>query len=219
MTDPYGLDVARVEALLEVLSDAQGLGFLGRGPVERHLEHGLGFVAAWREVNPNLRPVRIADLGSGGGVPGLVVAEAVDAELVLIDAKTKRTDWLSEAARRLHLDDRVTVINSPAEEVGQQAERRQGFDVVVARSFAGPAPTAECAAGLIRRGGLVVVSEPPKATGRWDELVSSPLGYDGVRLIDRPEGHYAVLQAGTADLPDRIPRTWAAQKKRPLFGG
>ena len=209
--------------LLEVLSDAQRLGFLGRGPVERHISHGLGFAEAWAEVDPTMAagqpriPRRIGDLGSGGGVPGLVLAMATDAHLVLVDNKTKRTDWLSDATWRLGVEDRVTVISRPAEEVGQDPEWRGTCDVVVARSFAGPGPTAESAAGLVRRGGLVVVSEPPTVSDRWVGLASAQLGYDAVRLIECPEGHYAVLIAGAEPLQGRFPRTWAAQKKRPMF--
>ena len=69
----------------------------------------------------------------------------------------------------------------------------------------------------MRRGGLVVVSEPPEAGDRWAGLVSAQIGYQAVRLVDRPEGHYAVLIAGGAPLEARFPRTWAAQKKRPMF--
>lgn len=215
----FEMDGAQAEALLDVLGDAQRLGFLGQGPVERHIDHALGFAAAWREASPGLAPDRIADLGSGGGVPGLVLAVVGDADLVLIDAKTKRTDWLTEATRRLGLADRVTVLNRPAEEVGQDPHWRGSCDVVVARSFAGPGPTAECAAGIVRRGGLAVVSEPPESTGRWIALASVPLGFDAVVLIERPEGHFAVLPAGDEPLEPRFPRTWAAQKKRPLFRG
>ena len=221
--EPPVLDGEMEGRLLEVLNDAQRLGFLGRGPVERHISHGLGFAAAWAEVDPTMAPgqphdpQRIGDVGSGGGVPGLVLAVATDAHLVLVDNKTRRTDWLEEAAYRLGLGARVSVVARPAEEAGQDPELRGSCDVVVARSFAGPAPTAECSAGLVRRGGLVVVSEPPDSGDRWAGLVSTQLGYRSVRLIDRPEGHYAVLIAGAEPLEARFPRTWAAQKKRPLF--
>ena len=213
----------RARLLLEVLTDAQRLGFLGRGPVERHISHGTGFAAAWAEVDPTMAPGearsprRIADLGSGGGVPGLVLAMATDAHLVLVDNKTRRTDWLSEAAARLGADDRISVVAHPAEEAGHDPAWRGTCDVVVARSFAGPAPTAESAAGLVRRGGLVVVSEPPETTDRWAGLLTTQLGYEAVRLLQRPEGHYAVLIAGAEPLEERFPRTWAAQKKRPMF--
>ena len=109
--------------LLEVLSDVRRL----------------GFAEAWAEVDPTMAagqpriPRRIGDLGSGGGVPGLVLAMATDAHLVLVDNKTKRTDWLSDATWRLGVEDRVTVISRPAEEVGQDPEWRGTCDVVVAR--------------------------------------------------------------------------------------
>ncbi|MEZ5382722.1 MAG: RsmG family class I SAM-dependent methyltransferase [Microthrixaceae bacterium] len=208
---------AQTDALLAVLGDAQRLGFLGQGPVERHIDHALGFAGAWQRARPGLRPASIADLGSGGGVPGLVLAVATGADLVLIDAKSRRTDWLAEAAWRLEVADRVTVLNRPAEEVGRDSSWRGSCEVVVARSFAGPAPTAECAAGLVARGGLVVVSEPPEANTRWEGLVGSPLGFDEVELVAASAGHYAVLLAGREPLEDRLPRTWAAQKKRPLW--
>lgn len=217
------LSADRAERLLEVLNDAQRLGFLGRGPVDRHISHGLGFAATWAEIDPSMAPggpqspKRIGDLGSGGGVPGLVLVMATEAHLVLVDNKTKRTDWLSEAAYRLGVGDRVSVVARPAEEAGQDPEWRGSCDVVVARSFAGPAPTAESAAGLVRRGGLVVVSEPPDVSNRWAGLAAAGLGYERVQLVDRPEGHYAVLVAGAEPLEGRFPRTWAAQKKRPMF--
>lgn len=217
------LSVESEQRLLEVLFDAQRLGFLGRGPVNRHISHGLGFAAAWAEVDPAMAPgesrspERIGDLGSGGGVPGLVLAMATEAHLVLVDNKTKRTDWLTEAVWRLGVEERVSVVSRPAEEVGRDPGWRGSCDVVVARSFAGPAPTAESAAGLVRRDGLVVVSEPPELSDRWAGLASSQLGYESVRQIVRPEGHYAVLVTGAEPLQDRFPRTWAAQKKRPMF--
>ena len=127
---PPVLDDEGEGRLLEVLNDAQRLWFLGRGPVERHVSHGLGFAAAWAEVDPTMAmgadrsPRRIADVGSGGGVPGLVLAMASEAHLVLVDNKTRRTDWLSEAAYRLGVDDRVSVVARPAEEAGQDPEWR-----------------------------------------------------------------------------------------------
>ncbi|HBX08685.1 MAG TPA: hypothetical protein DEG13_02675 [Candidatus Microthrix parvicella] len=218
MTDRFELDGDQIQSMLEVLDDAQSLGFLGQGPVERHIDHALGFAEAWSDARPVLAPARIADLGSGGGVPGLVLAVVTEAHLLLIDGKSKRTDWLAEAAWRLGVQSRVTVLNRPAEEVGQDPEWRGTCDVVVARSFAGPAPTAECAAGLVQRGGVVVVSEPPEVTDRWNALAAAPLGFGPALLVDLPGGHYAVLIARDEPLESRFPRTWAAQKKRPLFG-
>ena len=47
------------------------------------------------------------------------------------------------------------------------------YDAVVARSFASPAVTAECAAPLLRLGGRLIVSEPPERGARWQPCESS----------------------------------------------
>src|SRR6478735_807025 len=61
----------------EVLERSRALGFLGPGPVADHLRHAQVFAAALRSA-PAPAPVdgvvRVLDLGSGGGLPGLVLA-------------------------------------------------------------------------------------------------------------------------------------------------
>lgn len=217
MTADAPSEVAGVDSVVEVLGEAQRLGFVGRGPVAGHIDHALGFVAAWEAVCPGLRPSLVADMGSGGGLPGLVVAVTSGARVALIDAKSRRCDWLEEAVRRLGLSERVTVLNRPAEELARDPDWRGRFDVVVARSFAPPAPTSECAAGLVRRSGLVVVSEPPEGRRRWEGLVGSPLGFAEAVPVQAAVGNFVVLVADGDAIPGRIPRTWAAQRKRPVW--
>ena len=56
--------------LITVLADARGAGFLGPGPLAVHLDHARAMAGALPETPTGL----IADLGTGGGVPGLVLA-------------------------------------------------------------------------------------------------------------------------------------------------
>jgi 16S rRNA (guanine527-N7)-methyltransferase len=54
---------------------------------------------------PLLRPGRVGDVGSGAGLPGLVLAIArPDARLVLIEPMERRVDWLRSEVERLELD-------------------------------------------------------------------------------------------------------------------
>lgn len=55
------------------------------------------------------------DVGSGAGLPGLVVAVLTDRPVVLVEPRTKRVAFLREAAERLGIADRVTVIGSKIE--------------------------------------------------------------------------------------------------------
>ncbi|MGH9120995.1 MAG: RsmG family class I SAM-dependent methyltransferase, partial [Acidimicrobiales bacterium] len=101
------------------------------------------------------------DLGSGAGLPGLVLACSwPESRWILMDSSTRRTAWLASAVERLGVSARVRVLCARAEVVGR-GELRGSIHHVVARSFGAPAVTAECAAPLLRIGGSLVVAEPP----------------------------------------------------------
>ena len=107
-------------------------------------------------------PGWVLDLGSGGGLPGLVLAlEWPQTTVTLLDAQQRRTAFLADAVRRLGVTTRVQVVEGRAESLGRGAELRGRVDVVVARAFGRPAVTAECAAPFLRADGILVVSEPP----------------------------------------------------------
>ncbi|MGY6499210.1 MAG: 16S rRNA (guanine(527)-N(7))-methyltransferase RsmG [Microcella sp.] len=82
-------------------------------------------------VAPYLRSgARVADVGSGAGLPGLVLAIArPDVELVLIEPMERRTAWLLDESRRLELGN-VTVLRARAEEAIEAGP----FDQVTARA-------------------------------------------------------------------------------------
>jgi 16S rRNA (guanine527-N7)-methyltransferase len=158
-------------ALIATLTDAQRLGFLGPRPIPGVIAHARGFVRAL-ETDPSVRTV--LDLGSGGGVPGLVIAnDRPDLHITLLDRRSKRTDFLERVVRRLGWGDRVVVLAAEASAIPNR------FDAVVARGFGPPADTARIAARLVREGGTVVVSEPPDED-RWDDVDLAQLGLERI---------------------------------------
>ncbi len=119
------------------------------------------------------------DLGSGGGVPGLVIAhDRPDLQVTLLDRRAKRTDALERVVRRLDWGDRVSVVCRDVD--GFEPDER--FDAIVARGFGPPEFTLTTAARLVRPGGPIVISEPPGAD-RWDR---SFLDRVGLRRVDGP---------------------------------
>lgn len=210
--------------LLEVLGDARTAGFLGPGPLETQVAHAAGFVAVGRDLSQqqgSARP-RVADLGSGGGLPGLVVAQQwPEVELMLVEANGRRATFLRRAVHHLGLAGRVEVVQARAESCGRDPGLRAGFDGVVARSFGRPAVVAECAAPLLRVGGWLVVSEPPSDARdsdgpvRWPPGPLAELGLEPIGTFDAGF-EYQMLRQGRP-CPDRFPRRDGVPAKRPLF--
>lgn len=218
------MSAAADDELRTVLRRSQRLGYIGGTDLERHIDHALGFAEAVGEA-----PEQALDLGSGGGLPGLVLARRwLESSWVLLDGSQTRTTFLDHAVRELGLEDRVTVVRGRAEEVGHEASRRQAFDLVVARSFGPPAVVAECAAPFLRIGGTLVVSEPPETGDRWafpNELADLGMerralaadGEPGAAAGPSDVGSYAALTQ-VAVCPARYPRRVGIPAKRPLFG-
>ncbi|MCB0986178.1 MAG: class I SAM-dependent methyltransferase [Microthrixaceae bacterium] len=200
--------------LFEVLERSRSLGFLGPGPIETHVSHALVFGRATAGA-----PSRALDLGAGGGLPGLVLLCEMwpSTEWVFVDSQQKRTTFLSESVEVLGQSDRVTVVTERAELVGRDPKFRGGFDLVVARSFAAPAVTAECAAPLLRPGGLLLVSDPPDGPAdRWPGNRLSLAGLEPMDTVVEDGVHLSVLKRDDSAI-DRLPRRVGIPSKRPLW--
>lgn len=211
--------------LLEVLRSAQDLGFIGPGPVSDQIDHGVAFADAldrgWRRgrAENDAHPRKIADLGSGGGLPALVVLRRwADVQITLIEAQHRRAEFLVRSLVELELEDRAIVLEERAEVAGREPELRGTYDAVSARAFGPPAATAECAAPLLRPGGVLVVSEPPNresSPSRWPEPGLALLGMEPAEALGSEPGFVAIRQGGRC--PDRYPRRVGVPAKRLLF--
>lgn len=205
--------------VIDALHRAQARGIVSRGDLGPHLAHAYGFVAVLRDGE---RPSSVLDLGSGGGLPGLVIADALEgADVVLLESSASRCSLLTEAVERCGWVGRVRVIHARAEDAAHEKNLRGRFDAVVARSFGAPSVTAECGSPFLRVEGRLVVSEPPADAG--GPAVGTRWPADGVALVGlevgatvRGDFGYQVLRR-VADCPDRYPRRAGVPAKRPLF--
>jgi 16S rRNA (guanine527-N7)-methyltransferase len=224
------------DALLDVLAEARSAGFLGPGPLEAQVAHARGFTTIAKRLLEGQDGVpRLLDLGSGGGLPGLVIAvEWPEAEVALLEANGRRAAFLARAVDALALGARTSVLHARAESGGREEALRGRFDAVTARSFSRPAVVAECAAPFVRAGGWLIVSEPPgspepsDSPGPPDPAGSGQPGslrwpVEPLRTLGlapgapRHEGFdYMVLQQ-VGPCPDRFPRRDGVPAKRPLF--
>jgi 16S rRNA (guanine527-N7)-methyltransferase len=205
--------------LRTILERSRSLRLIGPGSVRVHVDHAVGFAVA-----QPVAPRRLLDLGSGGGVPGLVLAALwPESPVVLLDASARRCAFLVEAADELGYGDRVTVVRGRAEEAGRRADLRGGFDTVVSRGFGPPPVTAECAAPFLEAEGRLLVSEPPAdspgagsdASARWpvEGLALVGLAADG----EWSEPYHYRRFVLASPCPDLYPRRDGVPAKHPLF--
>jgi 16S rRNA (guanine527-N7)-methyltransferase len=166
---------------------------------------------------------RLADVGSGGGVPGIPIAIArPDASVVLIESTQKKAQFLREVAAELGLTN-VSVHPARAEDAGGKGSPlRESFDVVVARAVATMNWLAEWCLPLARRGGKVLAMKGPKVA---DEL---PDAKRAIKLLGGGEAQvHPVALPGTqnhviVEIPKlartdpRYPRPATTAKGKPL---
>jgi 16S rRNA (guanine527-N7)-methyltransferase len=113
------------QALLQRWNAAYNLTAV-RDPADMITRHLLDSLA----ILPHVRGATLADLGTGPGLPGIVLAIAAPGrEMLLVDSNGKKVRFLREAIRALRLDG-VRAVQSRVEDVQGQ------FDCITARAFA-----------------------------------------------------------------------------------
>jgi 16S rRNA (guanine527-N7)-methyltransferase len=179
-----------------------------RDPAEAAARHVLDALAGIPAVDA-APPGPLADVGSGGGLPGLVLATVRPArEAHLIEATARKAAFIEQAARELELS--VQVHPRRSEELARGA-LRDACACVVARALAPPPVATELCLPLCRAGGRVVLwSREPAG----EELVRTARELNGEVLASECAG---VLVIGKlAATPERFPRRPGMAAKRPL---
>ncbi|NLF79617.1 MAG: 16S rRNA (guanine(527)-N(7))-methyltransferase RsmG [Clostridia bacterium] len=164
-----------------------------------------------------------ADLGSGGGFPGLVLAAAYPARrFVLLESARKKTDFLNDSAAALDLGN-VSARPLRAEEAGQQPQLRGCFDCIMARAVAELAVLAEYALPLLRLGGVFLAWKGPEpqaeiaaAAPALAVLGGELLQSRGYTLPFSGEGRTLTVIGKTRETPQKYPRRSGMPRKKPL---
>jgi 16S rRNA (guanine527-N7)-methyltransferase len=164
---------------------------------------------------------RLADLGSGGGVPGIVLGIARrNCAVTLIESTRKKADFLREAVKILALEN-VSVAAIRAEEAGR-GKLREGFDVVVARAVGVLPILIEWMLPLVKVGGRALAMKGPKAREEIEQAKGAitALGGGNVEIVsaqlEGAEGHVIVKIGKIRPTPARFPRDASISKGKPI---
>ena len=201
-----------------------------RDPAEawsRHLFDSLTLMPVLAEVGSgeDESGVRVLDVGSGGGLPGIPLAICMpDVTFTLLDSTAKKCAFMEHAVGELGLEN-VTVVHDRAEKAGAWGGKknagsiglRGGFDVVTARAVGRLATLLELVVPFARVGGLCVLTKGEKAE---EELLEAKramhlLNAAHAGTVETPTGRVVVVEK-LRNTPKAYPRGIGEPKRKPL---
>ena len=180
---------------------------------ERHVEDALTAL----DLVASAPPGPLVDVGSGNGVPGLVLAlELPERPVVLVESVGRKAVFLAETIDALGLD-HVVVRTARAEQLAAAAPDRDGFAVATSRALAPPVVSLELCLPLVRPGGLHVLYAGA-VDARALERAAAALGaaVETVRPVPGTARRHVVATRKLAPTPERFPRRIGVALKRPL---
>jgi 16S rRNA (guanine527-N7)-methyltransferase len=178
---------------------------------ERHVFDALTLMAALSELPDG---AKVADLGSGSGVPALPLAIVFPKlRFTLIEATRKKADYLSSTARALGLAN-VEVLAERAEAVGERAGLRESFDAVTARAVGALELLVRLGFPLLKVDGRCVFVKGERAPAELEAAaqVLSRLGGEHAGTLETPTGRLVILEKRKA-----TPRKAPPKKKSYRF--
>jgi len=144
----------------------------------------------------------VADVGSGGGAPGIPLAHALpEREVVLIEAERRKAEFLQAWA-----PPNARVVWGRVEE-----QPTDWAGVAVAKALAHPPTAAEWCLPLVREGGGIVLWVGPSVERDRVRAVAARIAGE---LEDGPPGFLVIRKTGPT--PDGFPRRVGVARKRPL---
>ncbi len=210
-------------SLLLAANEAAGLMSSSATREEIYRRHFPEALAALATIEARDIPVSPAvDIGTGGGLPGIVLKIArPDISITLLEATRKKAEFLTQAVDRLSLRG-VSVVQARAETIGQQAEYRAAFQLAIARALAPLPVLLELALPLLQERGHLVAM---KGSGATSEIEASAIALatlggeiDDVIAIESDGANplHLVIVRKVGETPEKYPRKSGMPAKRPL---
>lgn len=160
---------------------------------ERHILNSAAIVPFVLRATENERYKTVADVGSGGGFPGLVAAACLpDHSFTLIEPMERRVEWLNECVDDMGLEN-VTVVRARSEEVIARLRKTPGmhpFAVVTCRAVAPMTKLSGWTLPLLKSHGRLIALKGRSAQAEIDKAAKEIAKRGGVRprVVEAPVG-------------------------------
>jgi 16S rRNA (guanine527-N7)-methyltransferase len=211
---------AATEALIELLADSRAP--ISQATVRRARDVHIADSLTGLEVEELRAAGRVADLGSGAGLPGLVLAAHLpDARLDLIESSSRKCDFLRQAIEAMELANTAVICRRSEELAG--GEGREAYDAVTARAVGTLATLAELSSPLLHEGGVLIAWKGARSDAEEAELAQAGARLAMERIAVRSvrpypgsrERHVHLLRKN-GPTPNGLPRRPGMAAKRPF---
>jgi 16S rRNA (guanine527-N7)-methyltransferase len=209
-----------LEELLRLLAEPRAP--ISRSTVRRARDVHIADSLSGLELEPILNARLIADLGSGAGLPGLVLAATLpDARVDAIESTERKCAFLREAIDRMDLTN-ATVVCERSEEWASEGGW-EAYDAVTARAVGSLATLAELASPLLRDGGVLVAwkgvrsaEEEAELAQAADRVAMEPIEIRSVQPYSGSRARHIHLLRKNGPTPNGLPRRPGMAAKRPF---
>ncbi|MEM1166729.1 MAG: 16S rRNA (guanine(527)-N(7))-methyltransferase RsmG [Planctomycetota bacterium] len=208
--------LARYVALL--LANTERVNLTGvKDPAElwaRHIFDALTLLAVLAELPDGST---VADVGTGGGLPGIPIAVSVPSvDVIMVEATGKKAAFLEMVIAQLGLPN-AGVVCERAEDAGRDPALRERFDAVTARAVGPVRVITELCAPLCRVGGVLALVKGERAS---EELAEARAALHALHVthettMPTPTGRLIVLSK-PRPTPRAYPRRPGEPKRSPL---
>lgn len=132
-------------------------------PKEIKIKHFEDSLTIKKYINKGMK---VLDIGSGAGFPGIPLRIEKDFDLTLIDSVNKKVNFMNEVIEELGLDN-TRAIHVRAEDYAK--DHREEFDLVISRAVANLSTLLEYGLPFLKVGGIFIAMKGPKAEEEYED--------------------------------------------------
>jgi 16S rRNA (guanine527-N7)-methyltransferase len=221
----YRKRIGHLQEYAQLLASYDLANVIGTREVERILiDHVLDSLSCYL-LEPLPRARRLADVGSGGGLPGIPIKiVSPETAVTLVESTGKKARFLRYAVDALSLKG-VEVANTRVEDLGRTLTHRGAYDIVTCRAVGRLSVVAEYCVPLLELGGRAIamkgrleteeLAEGDRAVKELGARVAKTITVDLLPEVGKRARNLVILEK-VGETPVRYPRRAGVVAKRPL---